>query len=286
MKKSLSVLLVLMLAGLSGCVDPDAVLTLEEMNNTTEVAESSRFEIRDSSDRGEPVWTAINNGTSDRTVRNISVEEPDLYFYKGKYYDLSREESNETEVIIAEFNISETTDRAQYSIEDVTKKDAIFIREYRGFQDNLDKNERERRSTFAQRYALDEINNSILLQEGNKIISYDGTNYSVSVSKRIEKEQDTYTYNSELRYNSSETYGQDIISRYVFTLDRIPGNGTDVWNEALNNGGYYGQDSEGFKDIKSRFMQEDAYQMDEYSGIWYVRYGGNLYRAKLDWISD
>lgn len=285
MKKSLSVFFVLMLVGLSGCVDPDAVLTLEEMNNTTEVAESSRFEVRDSTDRGEPVWTAINNGISDRTVRNISVEEPDLYWYEGKYYDLSREESNKTEVIIAEYNISETTDRAQYSIEDVTKKDARAIREYRGFQDNLDETERERRSTFGQRYALEEIDNSILLQEGNKIISYDGTNYSVSVSERIEREQDTYTYNSELRYNSSEIYGQDIVNRYVFTLDKIPSNGTDVWNEALNNGGYYGQDSEGFKNIKSRFMQEDAYQRSEYSGVWYVRYGGNLYRAELDWIS-
>lgn len=284
MKKSLSFLLVMMLVGLSGCVDPDAVLTLEEMNNKTEVAESSRFEIRDSSDRGEPVWMAINNKTSDRTVRNISVDEPDLYWYQGKYYELSREESDDTEVILAEFNISKTTDSVDYSIDNVTEKDAIFIREYRGFQDNFD--ERERKPVFSQRYVLDEIDNSVLLQEGNKIVSYNGTNYSVSTSEIIEKEQDTYTYDSELRYNNSEMYGQDIVDRYAFKLDRIPNNGTDVWNEALENGGYYGKNSDGFKNIKSRFMKEDAYKRGEYSGVWYVRYGGNLYRAKLDWISD
>lgn len=282
MKKYLTVFSIILLVTLAGCVDPENVLTLEDMQDASQVADRTSIDV---SENDKNIVEAITNGTSDPTLEYKSIEEDTyLYTYMGKYYDLSRKVIGETEVIDATYNISETTDASEYSIEDISSKDAEVLMRYREFRERKENAVNERRARFGQEYKVNDSEDSVLLNNENVVVEYNNINYSVSTTSTDQISHEEYVYQARLRYENSNKYGQHIIDSYSFTLNQVPKNGTEIWQEALENGGYYGESSsEKFKGIKQRFRMEQPFSMGTNSGTWFVNYEDNLYLAELKW---
>lgn len=274
MKRLYVILIVSVLALTAGCIDPDAVVTVEKLNDTTEVAESASLDLEDVNPSAKQ---AVLNGSSDPTVRKIS--DSMLVSYDGEYYAISRETAGTDSIVIADINVSETEVSANYTADELPSQDIKPIHDFKRYAD-----QDVPRGILNQRYTPDNINDSVLLQEEDIIVGFEGKNYRLKVNGTEERTEDLFTYSSEIRFESSEVYYDHIEDNYMFELEEIPNGSEEVWNEAVEDG-YYGDSTDGFEKLKERFEQEDAFEKEEYNGQWYVRYNEEMYKVNLDWIS-
>lgn len=281
MKKFSTIFLVFALVMMAGCVDPEAVITVDELNSTEEVAESASI---NATDTNEGIEGAVVNGTSEPTTRDTDVEErSELVSYQGKYYEITKEKVGTTQSKVVEVNVTRTSDEAEYQIESLSEKDAELVRDFQRYEDRDEDSPRPR---LGQRYVQEEINNSVLLDEREIVVESNNRSYRVEVLNVDNRTEDLFVYRSSVEFNSSQEFGEHIIGTYAFELESIPENSTDVWNEAVNSGGYYGQHTNGYENLRELFVDEEAFERYDNRGTWFVRYNGQLYRAELDWISE
>lgn len=281
MKKTGRIFLVFALVMMAGCVDPEAVITVNELNSTEEVAESASSNV---TNMHEGIEGAVVNGESEPTTRDTDVEERSiLVSYQGEYYKITKEKVGTTESIIARMNITRTSDEADYQIESLSEKDSEPVRD---FQQHESRDDDAPKLRLGQRYVQEEINNSVLLDEQETVVESNNRNYRVKVFNMDNKTEDLFIYRSSLEFNSSQEFGEHVIDTYAFELESIPENSKDVWNEAVNSGGYYGEHTNGYENLRELFIDKEAFDRSDNTGTWFVRYNGQLYRAELDWISE
>lgn len=274
MKRVCVIILVSTLALTAGCVDPDAVVTVQSLNNSTEVTKSASIELEETS---TAVEQAVIDGRSNAT--DSEIRDSELVLYEGKYYNISRERAGTDNITIAEINVSETELSANYTSTELQSKDIEPIRDFNRYDDGDIS-----RDFFSQRYTPNNIESSVLLKEENIVVRFEGENYRLKINRTEEIATELFTYTSEVSFESSEEYYNHIESEYMFELENIPNGSEDIWDEAVD-GGYYGESTEGFEKLRERFEREDAFEMQEYQGQWYVRHNGQMYKVKIDWIS-
>jgi hypothetical protein len=263
----------------SGCVHAEATAGFERLDGPTEVAESTSV---DPDSLHPSVRTALSNGTSERTVQDSFLtdefsEKENAVRYKGKYYRVSqRKVGNATAEELA-VNITRTEEPPQYTIEELPESDRKPIET--GIENMQDSDD----NTIAvQSYVFEERNRSILLDENEIVVSYRGENYRVTIREHRTSQGPLYVYESSVVANSSTEYGDEILEKYTFSLKSPPEGSEKILTEAINST-YYGEKTEGFDSLKQRLMQEKGYILRENKGVWFVRYDGSLYKAKLRW---
>lgn len=258
----------------AGCVDPEVAVSVEELNNTTEVTESASIDLENTN---QIVEKAVLEGRSDPTFTEISDEL--LVLYDGKYYDILKRSSDTGRIIIADINVSETNSSANYKSDELSKKDVEPIRDFERYEDKD-----YPRPIISQVYTPNDINESVLLKKEDVIVSFQGKNYQLSINRTKERTENMFTYSSEVRFENSDRYYDYIEDNYIFELKKIPNGSEEVWNKAIESG-YFGKSTEGFKKLKERFEKEDAFQKEEYNGQWYVRYNKEIYKVDMNWNS-
>lgn len=262
-----------MLALTAGCVDPEAVVTVQELNSTESVAGSASIQLEDVN---PSVEQAVLTGASNETVREL--ESSRLVEYNDSYFEISREVAGEGDVVFADINVSETEAKANYSSEDLLDKDLDAIANFERYEEDS-----APRAVMNQRYVTDEIQDSVLLEQRDIVVQYNGANYRLKVNNTVEQTEDLYVYESDVQFNSSEEYYESIQDEYVFTLSDIPNGSEEIWLEAVNNGGYYGEATDGFNNLKERFEGETAFERTDSRGVWYAEYDGTIHRVEIDW---
>lgn len=272
MKRVYVLVIASMLALTAGCLDPEAVVTVQELNGTESVTESASIKLEDVN---PSVRQAVLEGESNETARE--VESSRLVEHNDSYFEISREATGEGEAVIADINVSKTKDEANYSSEDLLDKDLVPVANFERYEGDSSP-----RAVLNQRYVTDEIQKSVLLEERDIVVRYNGANYRLEVNNTVEQTEDLYVYESVTRFNSSEEYYESIQEKYVFTLSDIPNGSEEIWLEAVNNGGYYGEETDGFNNLKERFEDETAFERTDSSGVWYTEYDGTVHRVKID----
>lgn len=282
MKQKILLVSVCLLTLTAGCVDPESTIILEEMNNSTEVAEHTTFK---SENLREPIQIAVEKGESYKTVRGSKFDdEQKKVRYNNSVYSVTRENVDTTTVVEVTYRLSKTKKSADINSSELLKN------EERSLAFSIEKlnvgEEYQNKSmiSFKNTYENEESNESVLIGTNQTVVNYEGEDYLITISEKKNLEKDLYVYQRNLVSESLEEYGNEILNKYEFTLEDPSAETKELLSTSIEDG-YYGEQNDKVEDLINRFKKEEAYTEDNYRGVWFVRYDGELYRSEITWIS-
>lgn len=133
-------------------------------------------------------------------------------------------------------------------------------------------------------YTDGELNESVLTPNTPyDVIIYEGERYPILVEDPEPVTVKTFRYRATEVASNASTYAQQLRTRYLFTLSNLSESERSVIGEAVADGGYYAESSDdsGFESLVERFQARDAITSDRASGLWLVRYDGEVYLVDL-----
>lgn len=129
-----------------------------------------------------------------------------------------------------------------------------------------------------------ELNQSVLAPNTRyDVVIYEGERYPILVEEPEPVTVKTFRYEAREVASTASTYARELRSEYLFTLSNLSEAERSVIDEAIAEGGYYAESSDdsGFESLVERFQARDAITSDRASGLWLVRYNGEVYLVDL-----
>jgi hypothetical protein len=133
-------------------------------------------------------------------------------------------------------------------------------------------------------YTDAELNRSVLTPDTPyDVVIFDGERYPILVEEPESVTVNTYRYEAREIASNASVYAAQLRSQYVFRLTDLSEAEQSVVTEAVESGGYYAEstDDSGFESLLERFQARDAITSDRASGLWLVRYEGEVYLVDL-----
>lgn len=279
------------LLALSGC---SAAGSLEMRTvNDTELADAASRSYDRELDRppgvptppNEMLQEVVDNGSATATAVAPPIEEGLPFEVDGRYYNVSYSvinESTATRVSIRiDYNGSAPNGTAiaydDLPAVDQAALDAVLpprdVPESDGYELGV-----------GAIYNDSELSESVLAPDSAyDVVVYEGERYPIRVGETREVTVQTYRYVATEVADSTATYADQLREKYTFRLSNLSNAEASVVSEAIEDGTYYAEDDDddGFAAIVDRFRDRKAITADRASGLWLVRYQGEVYLVDL-----
>lgn len=280
----------LLLGGLAGCsaagsIDMRAV-------NDSELADAASRSFDRAPDRtgedtppGIVLHDTITNGSTTYTGVAPPIEQGLPFEVDGRYYNLTysiigTSSANRVSIRI-DYNATEPNGTAiEYSDLPAVDKEALRtllpprdVPQSEGYEIGV-----------SAIYTDAELNESVVTPTSPyDVIVYEGERYPILVEEPESVTVNTYRYEAKEVASSASVYAEQLRSQYLFTLSNLSETEQSVITEAIESGGYYAEstDDSGFESILDRFQAREAITSDRASGLWLVRYEGDIYLVDL-----
>lgn len=135
-------------------------------------------------------------------------------------------------------------------------------------------------------YTDTELDSSVLVptQQYDTVI-YEGKRYTLEVDTPRSVTVKTYRYEATHIANTTSSYAAFLRETYAFELSNLTDAERSVIKTAIEDGGYYAESTadEAFENVVAHFRSHRAILEEEGSGLWLVRYRGDLYLADLEY---
>jgi hypothetical protein len=230
------------------------------------------------------VTGAIENGSATVTGQSPPVDAELPFEHEGTYYAVGwtvvdREEATRVDIGI---DYNGTADGRAVAYDDLPAVDREAL-------DSLlpprDRNRVEGVDIgVGATYTDAELNESTLAAGGYDAVSYEGEQYPVRVEQSRTVTVQTYRYTATEAAANASAYAAQLREAYAFTLDTatLDGDALDVVESSIDET-YYADstDDDAFRSVQAAFREHQAIENDDVSGLWLVRYDGELYAADL-----
>lgn len=229
--------------------------------------------------------TAVENGSTTVTAVAPPIDEGLPFAVDGRYYNLTYD-------VIAESTATRVSIRIDYNAS-APNGTAIAYDELPAVdQAALDAILPPRDVPSSEGYELgvgavyndSELSESVLAPDTPyDVVVYDGERYPIKVEEPREVTVQTYRYVATEVAASTTAYAEQLRTEYTFRLTNLSDDEEAVVSEAIEEGTYYAEDDEdeGFGSLVDRFQQRQAITSDQASGLWLVRYRGEVYLVDL-----
>ncbi|MFP4188158.1 MAG: hypothetical protein ACLFR5_01975 [Halobacteriales archaeon] len=265
---------------LAGCVDPRAVLTLEEVDDA-ELADRVAEDV-EGTDGEDAVRRAVENGTYTTGGDSSGLEPPieaGEVVYEDVYYDLSVEATTVAEdrlYVLRVENVGSGSVNDEVAYDELPEADRNALLEVFEEEDATDEGFED---GTEYPYTEDEHADSVLV-DGATVVR-DGLRYEVEAEQRRTIERQEFTYTADEIADSAEDFGGWARDKYGFTLDGLSDEERSVVEDAIDGGYYEGSTTDAFESLVRRFREHRAVTSDEFGGEWIVEYEGATYFANV-----
>lgn len=274
----------------AGCSSPGSI-QMEAVNDTALADRASRslMDLRPRPNAAERtpreiVRAAIENGSTTVTAPSPPVDIDLPVAYEGGYYNLSATVVDEREAnavtITVDYNTTQSNGTA-IALEELPEADQSALAAL--FPQRVPQEEGEEFGVGAI-YTDAELNDSVLapVQQYDAVI-VDGQRYAIEVGEVESVTVATYRYTTSLVAESAAAYAQQLEAAHAFPLSNLTDGERSVLETAIEEGSYYAEstDDEAFESLLRTIRPHDAIVKDRASGLWLLRYEGELYIADL-----
>lgn len=291
MRRRLAVafLAVALLGLLSGC---SAAGSLEMVPvDDASLADEASYDVPTPRPPGEPgpdrhavVTGAIESESATVTGQSPPVDAELPFDHGGAYYDVGWTVIDREAATVVDIRIdyNGTADGRTATYDDLPAVDRDTL------DDLLPPRDDDRVEGFdfgvGVTYTDADLNESVLAGGEYDAVSYEGDQYPIRVEQSRTVTVQTYQYTATAVAANASAYAAQLRGAYAFTLDpaTLGGDARDVV-EASINGTYYADstDDDAFRGVQAAFRGHEAIEDDDGSGLWLVRYDGELYVADL-----
>lgn len=263
--------------GLSGCVDPQAVLTMEEVDDQG-IADNLATGL--SPTETPVVAEAVENGSATTTDVTVPFDGGRPVEHESGYYDVQTEEVG-TETVqrytVAVEPPEEDVEYDEIEFEELPEVDRDKLRPMFGVDRQGDRRVRAEGS-----YDADEANSSVLVPEGEyDAVRRNDSVLSLSVGGPREVEVGEYRYEVELVAESPSELADWARESYLWELEGLNAGEREIVEEAIGSGYYEGSVSDDFRSLARRFEERPAVESTDWGGNYLVDYGGATYWTDL-----
>jgi len=264
---------------LAGCAHPNAVLTMDSVDDST-VAERYAQTTSPDSEQYALLGRAVENGsaTTDGTRPPFDTDRP--YAYEGSFYRLSVTETERLDGtrVTVEVDYATAENERGTPLDEFPPTDRDLLSKL--FPPEEDRNDGPEMGASAV-YTPEEADGSRLVNEDVSAIRYEGAAYPVTVETQP---ADRYRYRVETTQvaDDAATYGVELKREYLFTLSGLSEAEREVVAEAIDEGYYASSGSDAFESVARRFLDHEPLVGDHAEeGQYLVRYEGTDYWADL-----
>jgi hypothetical protein len=282
-------LAVALLAVLSGCSAAGS-LEMTPVDGPS-LADEASYDVppprppdKEGPDRRAVVLGAIENGSATVTRRSPPVDNRLPFEHGGAYYEVAWTvvDSEEATVVEVAIDYNGTTDGRTVAYDDLPAVDRETLD---GLLPPRDENRVEGYDIgVGATYTDAELNESALSGGGYDAVTYEGEQYPIRVEQARTVTVQTYRYTATEVAPNASAYAAQLREAYAFTLD--PATLDDDERsvvEAATEETYYADstDDEAFRGVQAAFREHEAIERGDGTGLWLVRYEGELYVADL-----
>ncbi len=264
-------------ASLSGCIDPDAVLTMDEVDDQG-IAEKVSTGL--SPTETSVVAEAVENGSATTSDVTVPFHGGRPVEHEGSYYDVDVEEVG-TETVqrytVAVEPPEEDVEYTEIGFEELPEVDRDKLRP----TFRVDR-QGDRRLRAEIAYTVEEAGSSALVpQDEHDAVRRDDTVVSLGVDGPREVELDEYRYTAEVVAEDVEELAAWVREQYLWTLTGLPEGEREIVEEAIGEGYYEGGVEEEFRSLAGRFVDRPAVEGSDWGGDYLVEYEGKTYWTVL-----
>jgi hypothetical protein len=283
--------LLAILLALSGC---SAAGSLEMQTvNDTELADAASRSYDPAVDRprGGPtppteiLQEAVSNDSATVTDVSPPIEEGLPFVVDGRYYNVSHSVINESRATRVPIRIDYNGSAPNGTAIDYDELPAVDQAALDGILPPHDVPPTDGFEVgVGAVYTDSELRESVLAAETEyDVVVYEGERYPIRVDEQREVTVQTYRYVATEVANSTATYAEQLREEFTFSLSNLSDDEASVLSEAIDDGTYYAEDDddEGFGSLVDRFQQRQAITSDRASGLYLVRYRGDIYLVDL-----
>ncbi len=265
------------LASLSGCVDPDAVLTMEEVDDGSIASEVSTSV---SGAEKRAVEEAVENGPATTTGVSLPVDDGAVVEVDGSYYAVEVEVTGTEAVMQYTVTVEPEPGDLGGSVDeydDLPEVDRDKLRRLLRGRDGTIDDER-----FELVYTGDEVEASALVsEEGVDGVRHEGSVYSVEAGEETESEVDVYRYTAEAVAGSESEFADWARERYLWRLTGLGEGEREIVEEAIESGYYESGVEEEFRILAGRFVDRPAVDSSDWGGDYLVEYEETEYLTHI-----
>lgn len=279
------------LLALSGCSAAGSI-EMRTVNDTELADAASRSYDREverptgvSTPPNELLQAAVQNGTTTATAVAPPIEEGLPFAVDGRYYNLSYSVINESTATRVSIQIDYNGSAPNGTAIEYDELPAVDQAALNSVLPPRDVPESEGFELGVSAvYNDSELEESVLAPDTTyDVIVFDGERYPIRVGETREVTVQTYRYEATEVAASTTAYADQLREEYTFNLSDLSEAEASVISEAIEEGSYYAEDEddEGFSSLVDRFQQRRAITSDRASGLWLVRYQGEVYLVDL-----
>ncbi len=266
--------------GLSGCVDPEAVLTMEEVDDQG-IADNVATGL--SPTETEAVAEAIENGSATTTDVTVPFDGGRPVEHEGSYYEVETEEVGTETVQRYTVAVEPPEDDVEYTdidFEELPEVDQEKLEPlFRMDTRRESEGERIRAETS---YTADEADSSALVpQEEYDAVRRNDTVLYLRVGDPRDVEVGEYRYQVELLAESSSELADWARESYLWELSGLDAGEREIVEEAIDSGYYEGSVNEEFRSLARKFEGRPAVESTDWGGYYLVEYEGATYWTDL-----
>lgn len=264
-------------AGLSGCVDPDSVLTMDEVDDQGLV---DRLATGLSPTETELVAEAVENGSATTTDVTLPFDGGRPVEHEERYYDVEVEEVG-TETVqrytVAVHPPEEDVEYTAVEFEELPEVDRDKLEPLLRIDRSGDRRVRAEGS-----YREEEIADSVLVpQEEYDAVRRNDTVLLLEVGGPREVEVGEYRYETEVIAETPSELASWARERYLWELSGLTSGEREIVEEATSSGYYESGVDEEFRSLARTFEDEPAVDRTDWGGEYLVRYEGATYWTEL-----
>lgn len=268
---------------LSGCADPEAVLTMDAVSDE-DIAEHASRDPSGHPEGDRIVSAAVEEGSATATGRRPPIDTDDPVVHEGRYYELTVTETGQQETTEYDISIDYDGDESPEPAIDHGDLPAVDREAVRGLLPPPEDPPGGDGYDFGvgRTYSDSEAEQSVLVPEQEyDAVVYEGTTYPIRVGDGRTVTVYDYRYEAAEVAASAAEFAERMRAEYLFTLSGLSGAERDVVTEAIDDGYYEGETSDAFESLVDRFRSHPAVESDEWGGQWLTRYEGTVYWADL-----
>lgn len=263
--------------GLSGCVDPEAVLTMEEVDDQG-IADNVATGL--SPTETEAVAEAVENGSATTTDVTVPFDGGRPVEHEGSYYEVETEEVGTETVMRYTVAVSAPEEDDEYN---AVKFDELPEVDRDKFDSLLRMNEgREREVRAETSYTEEEAEDSVLVpEEDYNAVRKEDTVLLLQVDGPDESEVSEVRYTAEPLAQTAEELADWARDSYLWELSELDAGEREIVEEAIDGGYYEGSVNEEFRSLARKFEGRPAVESTDWGGYYLVEYEGDTYWTNL-----
>lgn len=259
----------------SGCISADARLDMRPLDDS-ELADLTSEDYRDLDVELKKVFNENNSFSTAYLPYDIrDYGEPVMY--NGSYFKMDRELVGEVERISVRF-LGEEVNSSRSTDINLSEKDERLVNQSIGHArtEGFDMP----KSVFGVEYTPEEFERSSLKKREKLYIQRENTTILLERQEVENVTRELYNYSTRKVANSTQQWTETVKERYMSTLHE-----SNHSSELLKNAteGYYGEETDEFKNTVEVLKKKPAYRMTDNSGTWIVTYSDQIYWLEASW---